>query len=362
MRAVTGIIVGLSFALCCQFYMLSRAIDSTRDGRVLRATDEQNDVAVLEARVKELLVVIQEKDEQISSLQQKLIEGQIGWQKEKSARIPDPQRDDDESPTKPFPDTMASFLHGASRVRKDEFLEKFDYGLPEVSDVEQEAGQSEVLLLYSAESAMTAKKTSNSNDDGFLSVGPLLSVKDATEKCSTVNIVSIGNPNEASEMFVGGQCLALVGHEQKYHIDRFVKTHDDSFGLVQRETIKDRKSGEYLGRYTFDDEDDESSPARLHRQFLAKYLTQVDTLKSRLKPVLEGVAINNTVIVMVCNKEQSSLLHNFACACQAKGIRLDNAVVFPTDKETESLAKELGFATFYDEEVRIESDLQSSST
>jgi hypothetical protein len=56
---------------------------------------------------------------------------------------------------------------------------------------------------------------------------------------------------------------------------------------------------------------------------------------------------------MVCNKDQSSLLHNFACACRSKGIHTENVVVFPTDEETESLAQALGYTTFFDKEVRF---------
>lgn len=347
MRAVTAIVLGLALALCCQMYILSQTIHySGGDGdhRVLRHNDE---ASTLKARVADLLVAIQKRDERINMLQQDLAD--CRQRNEPKETIPNEQQPRYNSTDKhQFPPSMSSFLHGVSRIRKTEFMDTFDYGLPDVTDAEREAGQSEVLLLYNTEAAMPS--TSNTFADGSFA-GPLLSVQDATEKCETLNIVSIGDSKESSEMFVGSQCLALVGHEQMYHVQRFVKMNNDNFKLVQRETIKERKTGNYISQYKFDTEEDASSPARLHREFLTKYLPYVDTLKSRLKPVLESISVNNTVVVMVCNKDQSSLLHNFACACRAKGIQIDNVVIFPTDKETERLAQELGFATFYDEEV-----------
>lgn len=351
MRAVSAIVLGLVFIICSQFYILSRAIDSSEGRRALRTVENANEVSVLQTRVAELLIVIQTRDKRIDALQQELIEYKTSENKDESLSDAVHGANVTAATKSTFPDTMSSFMHGVSRVQKEEFLQTFDYGLPEVTDVEREVGQSEVLLLYNTESALPVS-TSNNGNDGL--AGPLLNVKEATAKCETLNVVSIGDPNEASGLFMGSQCLALVGHEQMYHVQRFVKNADNNdFELVQRETIKQSKTNEYTGQYSFESEENESSPARLHRKFLAKYLLYIDTLKVLLKPLLESIAIDNTVIVMVCNKDQSSLLHNFACACRAKGIHTNNVVVFPTDLETESLAKSLGYATFFDKEVRF---------
>jgi len=347
MRPVAAIVLGLALILCCQFYMLNQAI-SSGDRRALYAEQQHNEVTMLKARVAELLVGIQTSDDRVRVLQNELASCRWNQKKEETKDAAKRHTNSNATAAPAFPSTMSSFLHGVSRIRKEEFIKTFDYGLPDITDRERQAGQSEVLLLYNTEAAVPSSASDNAG--GF--AGPLLSVKEATQKCKTLNIVSIGDPKESSDMFVGAQCLALVGHEQMYHVQRFVKSDNDNFGLVQREIIKERKTGNYAGRYMFETENEETSPARLHREFLAKYLPYVDTLKARLKPVLESIAINNTVVVMVCNKDQSSLLHNFACACLAKGIQLDNVVVFPTDKDTSSLAQELGFATFYDEEVR----------
>jgi hypothetical protein len=352
MRAVSAIVLGLVFVICSQFYILSRAIDSGEDRRALRTTKNANEVSVLNARVAQLLVVIQTKDRHIELLQEELNECKMRESKENSLSNAEYRASVTSIAAKTFPDTMSSFLHGVCRVQKEEFLQMFDYGLPEVTDIDRETGQSEVLLLYNTESAMPSS-TSYDDNDGRLA-GPLLNVKEATAKCETLNVVSIGNPNEASDVFLGSQCLALVGHEQMYHVQRFVKNPDSKdFGLVQRETIKQSRTKEYVGQYSFDSEDIKSSPARLHRKFLTKYLPYIDTLKARLKPLLESIAVDNTVVVMVCNKDQSSLLHNFACACRSKGIHTENVVVFPTDEETESLAQALGYTTFFDKEVRF---------
>jgi hypothetical protein len=320
--------------------------------RALGTFENKDEIAINTVRIADLLVAIEKKDKHINLLQQELMRCKTKKQDAKFTSDAAKNVNATDAATKTsFPVTMSSFLHGTSRIRKDKFMETFDYGLPEVLDKDRDARQSEVLLLYNAESAMPSLAQSRV-DDGF--AGPLLSVEEATNKCETLNIVSIGDPNEAPDVFLGAQCLALVGHEQMYHVQRFIKHNGgNSFGLVQRETIKKRKTNEYSGQYSFESDEIETSPARLHREFLAKYLPYIDTLKDRLKPLLETVAMQSTVIIMVCNKNQSSLLHNFACTCRAKGIYPENIMVFPTDKETESLAKSLGYATFFDEEVRL---------
>lgn len=230
-------------------------------------------------------------------------------------------------------------------MEKDEFLQTFDFGLPQVTDDAREASQKEVLLLYHSPDAIPSSFPKEIEFAG----GPLLSVEDATQKCTTLNVVSIGDAKTSSELFLGSKCLALVGHEQMYHVQRFVKD-ETGFRLVQRETIQ-KKNGQFEGRYTFA-EDSENTPARLHWAFLSNYLPYMDTLRQKLKTVLENIAIDNTVIVMVCNLEQSTLLVNFACACRARGIATSNLIVFATDQETAKLATELNFASFYDKEVR----------
>lgn len=89
-------------------------------------------------------------------------------------------------------------------------------------------------------------------------------------------------------------------------------------------------------------------------QYLRKYLNSVEDILKRLRPIAKRTSQNNTLIVMVCNMGQSSLMVNFACAARAKGLDFSKVLVFCTDEETLALAHALGLAAFYDKEVRFE--------
>lgn len=72
---------------------------------------------------------------------------------------------------------------------------------------------------------------------------------------------------------------------------------------------------------------------------------------ARLKPALAKISVDNTIVAMVWNMSQFCLLLNFACACRARGIKIpENIIIYATD-ETAKLARELDFATFYDDEI-----------
>jgi hypothetical protein len=49
------------------------------------------------------------------------------------------------------------------------------------------------------------------------------------------------------------------------------------------------------------------------------------------------------------NAGQSELLSNFVCAARSRGFDIGNVLVFPTDEETNKLARGLGLATYFDE-------------
>jgi hypothetical protein len=319
---VLGIVLGLVLSLGSQFLILNQSFTAQQQDLVVESNNDA-------ARITDLLAAVNERDDRISSLQNEIKVLQHPWN---ATSHPNPTE-------KRFAASMSSFLHGVARVAKDDFLETFDFGLPEVIDADRVASQTEVLLLYNTPGAIP----SSLPEVGFAS-GPLLSVKEATSKCETLNVVSIGDPNAASKSFLGAQCLALVGHEQMYHVQRFVT--DDGFKLVHRRLIK--KDDKYDVPYSFF----EAEEARLHREFLIHYLPRLDTVLARLKPVLAKISVDNTVVAMVCSMSQFSLLLNFACACHARGISIPgNIIIFATDKETAKLARELDFATFYDDEV-----------
>ena len=48
---------------------------------------------------------------------------------------------------------------------------------------------------------------------------------------------------------------------------------------------------------------------------------------------------------------QYEILMNLAWSAKARGIRLENVLVFPTDEETTNIYQGLGLDTFYDQRV-----------
>jgi hypothetical protein len=77
----------------------------------------------------------------------------------------------------------------------------------------------------------------------------------------------------------------------------------------------------------------------------------MEEVLAELKPILERVAVDNTVIVLVCNFGQSELLLNFICSAKSRGFDLGRVILFATDEETKELAEAHGIAAYYDHRV-----------
>ena len=95
---------------------------------------------------------------------------------------------------------------------------------------------------------------------------------------------------------------------------------------------------------------------KLHREIMLTYYTHLTEMQKELKSTLDKIAIDNAVIVLTVNKGQSELLIKWVCSARSKGFDLKNAIVFPTDQFSKDVADELGLATFYHEEVRVEDE------
>ena len=81
---------------------------------------------------------------------------------------------------------------------------------------------------------------------------------------------------------------------------------------------------------------------------LETYLDSIDDIVAELTPVVQKIAINNAIVVMVCNFGQSQLLLNFACAAKSKGLDISSVLVFATDEETRELAESVGLNVYFD--------------
>lgn len=98
-------------------------------------------------------------------------------------------------------------------MKKKEFLELYDYGLPESYD---DKGQEDALILYNHKTSIPDGPQYNSiiNDEG---IGiPLLDPKEATRKCESMNVI-MTNSGDLN------QCIAIVGNYESYHIQRWMR-------------------------------------------------------------------------------------------------------------------------------------------
>jgi hypothetical protein len=91
-----------------------------------------------------------------------------------------------------------------------------------------------------------------------------------------------------------------------------------------------------------------------HKQWdmLRGYLDSIHDVLEDLRPIVEKIAVQNTIIVMVCNFGQSELLMNFVCSAKARGFDISNILVFATDQETLDLAESIGLSAYFDRRVR----------
>jgi hypothetical protein len=211
------------------------------------------------------------------------------------------------------------FLTGLTRVDKEELTKIMDLGVPIDNPKE---GALDIIVLYNQYS---------------LPDNPLveqMSPQDALENCDFLNLVLTDYTNRK-------QCIGLVPQYESYHIQKWMK-QDDKFNMVGR-------GQQDNGRIAF--EPPTIDDLKEHWNMFKSYLSHLDVVLSELDALLKPIAIDNTVIVMVCNFGQSELLMNFVCQATRNGMNLSNIIVFTTDQETTDLATSLGLTAYYDQRV-----------
>jgi hypothetical protein len=103
-----------------------------------------------------------------------------------------------------FPRETSSFLNGITRITKDSFVKKFDYG-PPIEELNQK--NEEVVLLYNSIHALPSQKEHQHQVQYDVGSGfGILDVDTATENCDTMNVINTNNPGHTR------QCLAIVGN------------------------------------------------------------------------------------------------------------------------------------------------------
>lgn len=238
--------------------------------------------------------------------------------------------------------SISHFVQGLIRVSKDDLMQTFDFGVPPNADSKGK----DALILYNHKRALPSGENvrREARYEDPTKPLPVLSATKATENCDTMNVVLMNNPGDSR------QCFALVGGQyQSYHVQRWMRRPDYFGKLDPKEPLKlTSRAWTASGRQEFPAPTQRQ--AKMHQEKLQMYLNEADSIKSRLKQLLNKMN-QKTVVVITCNHGQSELLMNFACSARARGFDLKNVLVFPTDIETKELADGMGLATFYEEKL-----------
>jgi hypothetical protein len=233
-------------------------------------------------------------------------------------------------------DKVGHFVSGMARTTKVDFTTKYDLGVPIDKIVN---GSSDVLLIYNNKKSLPKAIVSAGAD-----IIPDLSAEDAMENCDYLNVLlthhSLGRE----------QCIAIVPQYESYHLQKWMRI--DYKGALDKKAPlqKVNRGHQSNGREAFNPPTFEDT----HQQWdmLRGYLESINDVLDDLEPILDKIAVENTVIVMVCNFGQAELLMNFVCSAKARGFDISNILVFATDQETLDLATSIGLTAYFDERVR----------
>jgi hypothetical protein len=239
-----------------------------------------------------------------------------------------------------FPSTVHGYAVGMAAVNKTEFTNKFDLGVP--LDLPTQ-GTQDILLLYSRAAAMPKKHRRALLQTGIQHI----SAEEAVENCDYLNLIY------TYELGKRDQCVAIIPQYESHHIMKWMRMppSNEKGGLNKNLELRP------VGRGMLSNGVDSFIPphfqkhTKRHWGALKTYLDSVDDVLNDLRPIVNRIKVENTVIVMVCNHGQSELLLNFACSAHSRGLDISNIIVFGTDQETKELAESVGLAAYYDERV-----------
>jgi hypothetical protein len=228
----------------------------------------------------------------------------------------------------------SNLLAGAVRVKRKDFAEAVDVGVPiDVTDEQMD----DVLLLYTSNSSLPG--------EGAPGAG---SAERAVENCLSLKVVLIDKD-------VDSNCIAVVGHPvESYHVHRFhrMPNFEHKRGAQKLEASKDvplrlvQRAVETDGNVRAR-EDPTGDDVDAALEELGRYLTQLNDTLRALRPVAEAAAgEGRTVVAMTVNEGQAELFVNFLCAARSRGLDLSHLVLFATDDASYKLGKSTGVHTF----------------
>jgi hypothetical protein len=170
---------------------------------------------------------------------------------------------------------------------------------------------------------------------------PLLNVKEATENCDFLNVILTDHSHKRK------QCIALFGQYEAFHIQKWMRLPESGKLDSNLPLRLVNRGAQSSGRKSTKPPTAEATAS--YWATLQTYLGSLDSVLKELAPIAKSVAVNNTIVVLVCNFGQSELLMNFICHARSRGLDLSAILVFATDEETKELAQGLGVTVFFDE-------------
>jgi len=275
----------------------------------------------------------------------------------KEAKVADPKKS-----SRTFSDKVEKMVYDYATIPRDEFNKLIEIGVP-MDDTKK--GSEEVILFYSDPKVLPYKKQGGKNakrDDGPKEG---LDPTKALENCQTLKVI-LQEPATKKKQ----QCIALVPQWESYHVHKFMRLPKDLSRVTTESALDDSLPLRYVGRGVTEKGQDPGVPnMNMHTNpsfgGLTEYIDQLETSLENLRPLVKeavnkhkkdkatskGMKKSNIVVVLVCNKGQAHLFHNFVCNARAKGLDLSRIVMFATDTYTANLSKDLGIPAVYDEKI-----------
>lgn len=243
-----------------------------------------------------------------------------------------------------FETNVNEFLHGMAYVKRDEFIERFDMGVP--IDPGSDSND-KVVMLYNHDSSLPsgAKAAEIARKDGETQT---LNVFQAVHNCDFLNVVMMQQKKPK-------QCTAIIGQYASYHIQKWMrlppppdKNVNGNYGKLDSKVPLQlvNRGAQVSGRKST--KVPSSEETRRYWKTLRTYLETLPDVLEELKPLAKQVAKQNTVVVMLANHGQSELLLNFVCGARSRGLDISSVLIFATDQETKDLAEGIGLTVFFD--------------
>lgn len=298
--------------------------------------DHSNDV-VLERRIQERIKQIERN---ILKLRENEIEQEVRARlqlegcgnRPRSNAVPD-QGGHPSSSALFDPQKLGKYAVFMAQTPKANLTALLDLGVP--LDLPSE-GAENALILYSR---------TNTIPNGLKDMHgiPELPSSQALENCDTLNIILTPMPSSK-------HCVAMIPQYQSYQIQKWMRLSTDR-------KLDSKAPLQMVGRGMQENGRNAFKPPKEvdHRKnwdMLKNYVDSLDSVLNELKPILEKIAKDNTVIVSVVNFGQAELLLNFVCSAHNRGLDLSNMIVFTTDEESTELARSMGLTAYFDQRVR----------